>query len=237
MTHPDVPEFRGGNLLVFERPPEAADLERWCELFDRSVGVPPAIGFRAFGWDGLDGEVGDTAAFIAAGFELERTVVLAAPRLLPPERPNRDVRLAAVTDDAGWEAAVDVQASESARPGYRSLVAGVMRANRRVAEAGHGVWWGAFVGDVMVATMGVFRVGDLARTQAIVTRAGWRGRGIASTLLHHAAESARAAWGTELLVLEAEADVPALNLYQRVGLALIEWRAGLGQRAWTPRRL
>jgi len=234
VTHPDVPEFRGGNLLVFERPPEVEVFDRWCGLFDRSIGVPPAFGYRAFGWDGLDGEVGDPTPFIAAGFELERSVLLAAPRLLPPERPNREVRLAAVNDDAGWEAAVDVQASESVRPGYRGLVSGVMRANRRAAEAGHGVWWGAFAGDVMVATMGVFRVGELARTQAIVTRAGWRGRGIASTLLHHAAERARAAWGTDLLVLEADADSPALSLYQRVGLAPIERRAGLVQRTWTP---
>ena len=50
------------------------------------------------------------------------------------------------------------------------------------------------------------------------------------------AESARAAWGTELLVLEADDEGPALALYQRLGLAPIERRAGLGQPTWEPVR-
>ena len=232
VTHPDVPAFRGGNLLVFERPPEASDLERWCDLFDRAIGVPPAFPYRAFAWDGLDGEEGELAPFLVAGFAPEPGVVLAAPRLTPPEHPNREVRLLALDDDAGWAAALDVQARASGRVGegwYRRLLRGVLGANRRVVEAGHGVWWGAFEGDAQVANLGIFRVGEVARIEAVVTDPARQRRGIASTLLHHATEQARRLWGSELVLLEAEPDGPATGVYERLGLRSIEWRVGLGQ--------
>ena len=233
VTHPEAPAFRDGNLLVFERPPEHGDLQRWCDLFDGAIGVPPAYPYRSFDWDGIDGEEGELGPFLAAGFERERRLVLAAARLLPPSRPNPDLRLNVVAGDEAWLEAVRLQATTvepSRRGSYEGLLRAVMRLNRRAAEAGHGVWWGAYAGDTMVGTLGLFRVDELARYQAVVTHPDWRHRGVASTLLHHAAEAARRAWGTELVLLEADAEGSALSLYRGLGLDPIERRVGLGHR-------
>lgn len=157
---------------------------------------------------------------------------MAAARLTPPRQPCRGVRIARVDGDEAWEAAVEVQASDATaghRARYEALVRDVMRLNRRAVAAGHGSWWGAFDGDQMIATLGLFRVDDMARFQAVVTRPACRGRGIAATLLHHAAEAARADWDTALLLLEADADGPALDLYRRLGLAPLERRTSLTQ--------
>ncbi len=232
VTHPLAPGFRGGNLLVFERPPEPGDLQRWCALFDAAIGRPPAYPYRTLSWDGLDGEEGELAPFLEAGFDRDTGVVLAAERLLSPERPRRDLRLAPLTDEAGWEAAVRVQAANAAperRARYTHLVSDVMRLNRRAVEAGHGVWWGAYEGEVMVGALGVFRVDAFARFQAVVTHPDRRRQGIASTLLQRAAEAARTAWGSELLLLEADADGEALGLYQRLGFTPLEQRVGVIQ--------
>ncbi len=232
VTFPAAPGFRGGNLLVFERPPEASDMRRWCDLFDTAIGVPPTYPFRSFGWDGLDGEEGELAPFLAAGFEREPEVILAAPRLVAPSVPNRDVRIVALTDDAAWQAAVRVQATASARrrsASYQRILQTVMAANRRLVRSGHGIWWGAFEGDVLVANVGIFRIGELARFQALVTAPAWQRRGIAATLLHHAAEAARGVWGSELVLLASEQAGPGLGVYARAGLVPIEQRVGLGQ--------
>ncbi len=233
VTHPEAPAFRDGNLLVFERPPEHGDLQRWCDLFDGAIGVPPAYPYRSFDWDGIDGEEGELGPFLAAGFEREPRLVLAAPRLLPPRRPDPALRLVDVAGDAAWCEAVRLQAT-TVEPGrrvaYEGLLRAVMRLNRRAVEAGHGVWWGAYAGDTMVGTLGLFRVDELARYQAVVTHPDWRGRGVASTLLHHASEAARTAWGSELVLLEAEADGSAVSIYRRLGLDPIERRVGLGHR-------
>ncbi len=237
VTHPLAPSFRGGNLLVFDRPPEPGDLERWCGLFDATIGTPPAYPYRALAWDGLDGEEGALEPFLAAGFERDSGVVLAAPRLLPPEHPRTDVRLEPLSDAAGWDAAVRLQAADAApekRASYTRLVSDVMRLNRRAVEAGHGVWWGAFAADVLVGTLGIFRVDEVARFQAVVTHPDERGRGVASTLLHRAAESALAAWGSDLLLLEADAEGSALGLYRRLGFAPLERRVGITQDRSAP---
>jgi ribosomal protein S18 acetylase RimI-like enzyme len=232
VTHPGAPAFRGGNLVVFDRPPDAGDLERWCALFDAAIPTPPDRPYRSIAWDGVDGEEGAVSTFVAAGFERHPTVVLAADRLLPPEHPRTDLRIAPVESDADWRAAVRVQGADAEperRARYEAAVGDVMRLNRRAVDAGHGVWWGAFDGERMVATLGLFRVDDMARYQAVVTVPAERGRGAAATLLHHAAEVARAAWGTELFVLEADADGPALGLYRRLGLDASEHRTALTQ--------
>lgn len=232
VSHPQAPAFKGGNMLVFERPPEADDAARWCALYDRAFPSSPERDYRSLSWDGVDGEDGYLGPFLANGFERDDSVVLLSERLEPPTTPALDVRIAPLRSDAEWEAAVAVQAADaepSRRQRYQRLVSAVMRLNRRATDAGHGVWWGAFRDDEMIATLGLFRVDELARFQAVVTHPRERGRGVASTLLHHAAEAARSAWGTRTLVLEAAADARALAFYQRLGLSPSERRTSLTQ--------
>ena len=48
-------------------------------------------------------------------------------------------------------------------------------ANRALVDAGHGHWWGAFVDDRLVASLGIFRAGDgLARFQNVKTHPDFR---------------------------------------------------------------
>jgi ribosomal protein S18 acetylase RimI-like enzyme len=233
VTHPDNPGFRWGNLLVFDRPPEAGDLERWCALFDASIGTPPSFTHRSFLWDGLDGDEGDVQPFLDAGFVRETGVVMAAPRLAPPERPNREIRIRPLAGDDDWRAAHQGQAVAFERErdddATRRFLERLMASYRRTVEAGHGVWWGAFLGDALVANLGIFRIDAFARFQAVVTERSVRRRGVASTLVHHAAEEARRAWGSDLVLLETDTTGPAFGLYERLGLATIESRVGVGQ--------
>ena len=52
--------------------------------------------------------------------------------------------------------------------------------HRGLVEAGHGAWFGAFLGDRLVSSMGLVRAGEgLARFQDVKTHPDARGRGIA----------------------------------------------------------
>jgi len=230
VTHPEAPGFRGGNFLAFERAPEAGDLTRWTALFDASIGGPPRYPYQAFTWDGLEGERGAIEPFLAAGFSADTTVIMAARRLAAPGRPRPDLRFAPCRSDEEWNDAVTVLASDAAperRSHYRRLIEPVMALSRRAAEAGHGDWWGAYAGPSLIATLGLYRIDTYARFQAITTLPAARGQGAATALIHHVSEQARAAWGTELFLIEAEAAGPARGLYQRLGLEVIESRVSL----------
>jgi hypothetical protein len=46
---PANPSFYWGNFLLFARPPEAGDEERWRNLFKHEIGRPPEVTHQVFG--------------------------------------------------------------------------------------------------------------------------------------------------------------------------------------------
>jgi ribosomal protein S18 acetylase RimI-like enzyme len=89
---------------------------------------------------------------------------------------------------------------------------------------GIGQWFGAFDGDRIVAQLGMFHDGSLARYQSVEIRATHRRRGICSALLRQAALG-RAPNADVVIV--AEADTDAGRLYRKVGFAHAETIYGI----------
>jgi len=81
---PEQPTFHWGNfLLLFADPPTTEDADRWQHLF---VDEFPAAEHMTFGLDTTDGTTGDLSGFAAAGITAERSVVLTASGVHPPDR-------------------------------------------------------------------------------------------------------------------------------------------------------
>src|SRR4051794_29303444 len=101
---PANPAFYWGNFLLLEKPPAQGEAERWLETFRREF---PDAGHVAIGIDGTDGDTGEVADLLAAGVNLDLSVVLTAPALTAPARPPVEVRRLRSDDD--WQHAVDVR--------------------------------------------------------------------------------------------------------------------------------
>jgi predicted GNAT family acetyltransferase len=85
-------------------------------------------------------------------------------------------------------------------------------------EAGHGVWFGAFLGDRLVSSMGLVRAGEgLARFQDVKTHPDARGRGLAGTLVHTVSRYGFDHLDAETLVMVADPDYLAIRVYRSVG--------------------
>jgi len=104
----------------------------------------------------------------------------------------------------------------------------VARRHRAIA-AGNGLWVGARARDgLLVASLGVLRVeGHLGRYQHVDTHPDWRRQGICSRLLFEAARLARERFEIETLVIAADREYHALDLYHKVGFQDRERTAGL----------
>ncbi|MEJ6404301.1 GNAT family N-acetyltransferase [Yoonia sp. 2307UL14-13] len=126
-----------------------------------------------------------------------------------------------------WPALTDLQIEVSREDGYdpashRPYLERRNIARQRQIAEGLGTWFGAFDGDLIVGSMGLFHDTSIARYQAVETRASHRRRGICAALLSHSHQwlHPRAPQATTIIV--AEADSNAGRLYRRAGFTLAE---------------
>lgn len=226
------PTFYWGNFLLFARPPQAGDFERWRDVFSREIGDPPAVEHQAFGWDGTDGEVGMVEPFVRAGFGLERNVTLTTGAPRPPMRPaeNVVVRELDLTGELETLIALQVLCRDEGHDeaGYRLFRQDAMRRYGKMEAAGLGHWYAAFLDGQLVADLGVFHDGrGLGRYQAVETHPDYRRQGIAGTLVYEAGRRAIAGHKLHTLVIVAEDDSSPSRLYQSVGFEPTEKSAGV----------
>lgn len=225
----------GGNMLVFSGPPQHGDVERWLSLWDETFG--DRFDHRTFEWDTAGGEEGASAEFVDAGFELHRTSILAAS--------PRDIRLRDHTSQvevvevdlaaAGGEVVALGLASDpemAAKEGverHREYQRKQVARRQRAIEAGNGFWLGARAGDgTLTGALGLFDVGGgIARYQHVDTHPDWRRQGICSRLLYEAAQLGAERFDVDTLVIAADREYHALDLYRKVGFVERELSAGL----------
>ena len=99
-----------------------------------------------------------------------------------------------------------------------AFATGKTRAHRRLVEQGRGQWFGAFLGDELVASLGIFVASEgLARFQDVKTRPDFRGRGLCGTLVHAAGRHAFDELGVHTLLMVADPDYLAIRVYRSVG--------------------
>ncbi len=215
---PDNPTFWWGNfLLLAEAPADEEAAEAWLREFEREF---PQARHRAIGVDGTDGTAADLAPFTALGLEAEESSVMTAETVHEPPRPNTEATYRRLTSDDDWAQQIEVaRAGEDV--GYElPFVTAKTRAERRLVEAGYGAWWGAFEGDQLLASMGLFTASEgLARFQSVKTHPVARGRGLAGSLVHRVSRYGFEELGARTLVMVADPDYLAIRIYRSVGFA------------------
>jgi GNAT superfamily N-acetyltransferase len=228
---PSNPTFYWGNFLLFDQPPAPGDEARWPRLFTKEIGVPPQVRHQTFGWDSPEGDPGTAQDFVARGFRLIRSSVLTASTVMPPPHPTSEIVVRPLQSDQDWLEATENQIRcrepDHDEAGYRVFKEAEMKRYRRMALAGRGAWFGAFLGETLVADLGIYHTGDLGRFQTVETHPDYRRRGYAGTLVFQAARHALGAMGLTTLVLVADADSPAERLYRSVGFIPAERAVGL----------
>ena len=215
---PDNPTFWWGNFLLLPDPPADEPAAReWLLEFE---GEFPEARHRTFGIDGSDGTVADLAPFSALGLEVEASTVMTAAEVHEPPRPNAEATYRPLSSDDDWAQQVEV-ARAGEEIGYDlPFVTAKTRAERRLVDAGYGAWWGAFDGDRLLASMGLFTASEgLARFQNVKTHPDARGRGLAGTLVHRVSCYGFEELGARTLVMVADPDYVAIRIYRSVGFA------------------
>lgn len=229
------PAYRWGNFLLFASPPRHGDAERWLARFDAEF---PDADYVAIGIDSPASELGELEELRTAGMTIETNAVLSAGTLRAPQRepPPGDFRQ--LRGDADWRQATELRLALDGpvEDGYRDFLERQMRAIRRVCEQGHGAWFGAFCDGEMRSSLGVFSAGaGLARFQSVDTHPAHRRQGLATNLLLAAGRFALAELAASTLVIAADPDYHAIDVYRSLGFRERERHVQLERLGGPPR--
>jgi ribosomal protein S18 acetylase RimI-like enzyme len=228
---PGNPTFYWGNFLLFADPPGEGDLQAWEAIFAREIGRPPQVRHFAFGWDGVDGKTGLVEPFLEAGFNLNQLVVMSARQVKIPPRYNPEVVVRPLRADWEWQQAEQNQVAcreeGHTLESYQAFKHDQMQRYRRMSRAGLGEWFGAFLGERLVADLGVFTDGAVGRFQNVGTHPDYRRRGICGALVHQASRYAFDKMKVETLVMVAVEDHFPARIYESAGFQPTERQVGL----------
>ncbi|WP_374929964.1 GNAT family N-acetyltransferase [Kytococcus sedentarius] len=218
---PGRPGYHWGNFLQVTRG-DVDDAAGWVRRFEA---IFPGARHLAVG---LPREP-DPAAWEALGLRADVTECLTAHRAPRPTPVPPGHRVAPLTSDADWAQRIATELAENEATGeyppeeYAEFVAGQVAARRRLVQAGHAHWVGAWThrGE-LAASMGIVVLEDgpvpLARYQSVLTHPAHRRRGLARHLLTVAAQWAGDTGAGEWVIV-ADAGSDAGRLYRAAGFA------------------
>ena len=228
---PSNPNYHWGNYLLFSRPPEQGDLEKWQALFHQEISARQVTHHMVFGWDSPEGETGVVQPFLAAGFELSESIVLTAQQVNPPPKYNQEVVIRPLVEDWEWAQALknqmDCRPAVHSEETYLPFKTAKMAGHREMQRAGLGEWFGAFLGNQLVADLGLFCLEGIGRFQSVETAPAFRRRGICGTLVYQAARYAFERMGAKTLVMAADEHYHAARIYESTGFRVAERQIGL----------
>ena len=217
---PDNPSYYWGNFLLLRDLPAADEVAGWVEVFEREY---PASRHRAMGVDGTDGSRDDIAPFLSRGFTTDQSAVMTATAVHEPPRPNTEATIRPLVSDDDWERQVRLTLAGEESELSVEFATGKARAHRRLVEQGRGAWFGAFLGEELVSSLGLFVASEgLARFQDVKTHPDARGRGLCGTLVHAAGRYGFDELGVHTLVMVADPDYLAIRVYRSVGFSETE---------------
>ncbi len=188
-----------------------------------------------FAWDDPAAAAGEITPFLEFGFAQSISTILTASVVIRPAVYNAGLTVRPLESAHDWNQHTEVQFSEDWAYGtaadQRRFVSSQRDTLRDMVRAGLGLRFGAFLENRLIADLGIYWDGEVARFNNVATRTEDRRKGACSTLLYEASRHVLQNTPCKMLVLEAVAGAPAARLYETVGfrpaqrLCKIEWMA------------
>lgn len=216
---PSNPNYHMGNILIFDRPPQRADGDRWPQLFEEAFASDAPVRHAAFAWS-IEEQRGVVEPFVQRGYTYQERAVMLAREVCEFPVPE-DLHVRPLASDRDWaeQLALGLATREEhyEPQGYAKFKTAQVAYHRLIAQK-FGVWLGAFDGEHLAGSCGIFPLaGGVARYQDVTVLPEYRNRGIARALVGAAGRFALDRFGVKELVIVADADDFPRKIYERAG--------------------
>jgi RimJ/RimL family protein N-acetyltransferase len=231
---PGIPTWLWSHRLAYDKPPQTGDFERWTHDYRQAFLYNPHIKQYCFTWDDNEDESGEDQAFLDDGFRVLRHAVLHTAHPTLPLEANQDFEVRPIQTDKEWDEVIDCTLDGLLKPddphNNVDYITVCFRRYQQITAQHPSVWLGAFDGDRVVGTLGVFAFGTAARYQGVVVRKDYRKQGIARRLTYEGARHAQEHLGAHQLVITCDVDSSAQRAYEDVGFRMVHMERGLLKR-------
>ena len=218
---PENPTFYWGNFVLFD---ETARMPTPTDLVTQFHDAFPEAAHVAIGIDGPREQDALADAFRSLGFDADHAVILTAEPSAVVARQSPDVEIRQLVSDNDWAAFVEVgmatrepQYEEMAYRRYLEDAAAIL-IRQRAVQRGRAHWWGAFDGATLCSHAGLYDCGQgIGRFQSIATAPAYQRHGLATAVIGAAVAAAQASPHFSNLVIVADPDYHAVDLYRSLG--------------------
>lgn len=230
VTTKSNPNFFWGNLLLFKETPKIGDLKSWKSLFCDEFQSPKRHHIT-LAWDTIHGELGELSEFVRDGFELDQSIVLVAKSVAQPKKFNKNIELKRIESEQDFKRVVEIQtdcgAAHLSKSSWQSFYQIQMIQYKKLIAVNKGHWFGAFIDNQLVGSLGIFTDDNVARYQIVSTDPKFQRQGVCSTLVYLSAQYAFDCMKVDTLVMVADENYHAAKIYESVGFKPTERQVGL----------
>ena len=228
---PSRPNYFWGNYFIMPHAPKCGDFAKWRSWYDQEFDSAQQ-GFMTFAIDSSVDDTNGLSDFTAAGFTAKAQSVLTASNVSPPPKRNADATVREIKTEADWSQVADVHISDEWYLNPESQLDFVnqnIQDLRELSNAGLGRRFGAFLGEKLVADLGIYTSNHLGRFNEVTTHRQFRRQGLCGTLVYETALIAFQEMGVSTLVMVADENYHAAAIYESVGFnptyrqTMLEW--------------
>ena len=216
---PSNPNYYWGNSLIFNHSPKDCELDKWEKIFKKEL-TDPKIYHLTFAWD--NNELGSHQQFIDSGYKLEKSVVLTTNKIKIPKKYNQQIKIKTIETENEWEEVINTialttQSKSLSFDKSKAFAHAQALRYQKMIQFGVGKWFGAFINEKLVGSLGVFKDQNLVRYQLVNTHPEFQRMGICGTLVFETAKYALEQMNAKNLVMIADEEYHAAKIYESVG--------------------
>ncbi|MCI5072244.1 GNAT family N-acetyltransferase [bacterium] len=225
------PESYWGNYLIFNQAPQKGDYQRWCTIFDQEFFYYSQKHHYAFTW--LDQNImkPNTEEFESHGFNLETNQVMRLDQFNHDTKFNDVIEIKSLKSDQEWNDTLELQILCSVRAhatqSDRTFKTEQFKQYRTMSQQNRGHWYGAYIGNKLIADLGIFHNNKIGRYQAVETHPDFRNQNICKAMIKACGEMAIEEHKLKSLIIVADEHDYAKNIYTSVGFKCVEYYQSL----------
>ena len=230
---PQRPDYFWGNYIIMKSPPTHGDFEDWISIFELEIGTRNELGYVAIGIDTIDGDDCVVEEFKENGFDIQVSKILLAENIIKPRKFNDLIEVRPYSSEEDWANYLEIHFTPNWNYGteaeQKEFLKDEMESFRRFVKSENAQRYGAFLNGEMIAELGVFWEGNVARFNNVATHSDHRRKGACSSLVYHVSKMMLDRSEITTLVMEADEDYHAARIYEEVGfeptqrLISLEW--------------